>query len=82
MDPLTEVGVLAGQHVARDVTPRVESAVPLGLDIAAERDTLARDDVPAADTELHVTLTGDDDVAVCHQVVLLGVGPVGDQQFV
>jgi hypothetical protein len=82
VDPFAEVGVVADEDVAVDVTPHVESAVAVGLDIAAEADPLARDDGPTADAQLDDALAADEYVTVGDQVVFLDVGSVGHGEFV
>jgi hypothetical protein len=78
VDALAEVRVLADEDVAGDLTPDVESAVAVGLDVAAEADALARHHVPTADPELHGTLPADEHVTVGDEVVFLDGGPVGN----
>ncbi len=82
VDAFAEVGVLPDEDVAVDLTPHVQPAIARSLDVAAEADALACDDVPPADPELHVALPADEDVAVGYEVVFLDVGPVRDDQFV
>lgn len=82
MDPFAEVCVLTDEDVVGDDTPHVESAVAIGLDVTAEADPLARDDVSTTDPELDGTLSTDDDVPVGHEVVFLDVRLVGDDEFV
>jgi len=82
VDPFSEVCVLADEDVVRDARPHVQPAVLFGLDVAAETDPLAGDDVPPAYAELDGTLAARDDVPLRHEVVFLDGCPVREDEFV
>jgi hypothetical protein len=82
MDPFAQIGVAADEDVALDVTPHIEAAIAVSLDISLDGHPLAGDDGPALDAQLDGALSANEHVAIGSEIVLFDVGPVGDREFV